>query len=69
MRIIGTSEGYKEIDDQVHDVIVGQYIGFEFSLDYSVLERNEEYDLRLYKSSSRVEAASYSTEYELKGHS
>lgn len=69
MRIISTSEGYKEIDDQVHDVIVGQYIGFEFSLDFSVLERNAEYDLRLCKSLSRVGATSYSTEYELKGHS
>ena len=69
MRIISTSEGYKEIDDQVRDVIGDQYTGFEFSLGCWVLERNAEYGLRLCKSLSRVGAASYSTEYELKGHS
>jgi len=63
------SEGYKGIDDLIHDVIEGQYIEIEFFLGFLVLERNEVCDLRSYKSLSRVAVASYSTEYELKGHS
>lgn len=58
-----------EIDGPIRDVIEGQYIGLGFSLGFSVLERNEVCDLRLSKPLSRVEMASYSTEYELKGHS
>lgn len=57
------------IDGPIHDVIEDQYIGLESFLGFLVLERNEVCDLRLSKPLSRVETASYSTEYELKGHS